>query len=87
MRRGPAAGLAALIACTVLVPPAAAASGQVYCLDRRVAVRAEPPAEVLAAHPTSCALSGAMAADAAERLARAQLGGLGADCYCSQNRS
>jgi len=86
MRRGPAAGLAALIACTVLVPPAAAASGQVYCLDRRVAVRAEPPAEVLAAHPTSCALSGAMPADTAERLARAQLGGLGADCYCSQNR-
>jgi hypothetical protein len=87
MRRGPAAGLAALIACTVPGPPAAAASVQVYCLDRRVAVRAEPPAEVLAAHPTSCALSEAMPADAAERLARAQLGGLGADCYCSQNRS
>ena len=78
--------MAALIACTVLVPPAAAASGQVYCLDRRVAVRAEPPAEVLAAHPTSCALSGVMSADAAARLARTQLGGLGADCYCSQTR-
>ena len=86
MRRRLPVALAALVVGSALLPAPAIASFQVYCLDRRIAVRAEPLEDVLAAHPTSCALSDAMPFDAAERLARTQLGGLGADCYCSQNR-
>ena len=86
MRRRLPVALAAFVVGATLLPVPAVASFQVYCLERRIAVRAEPPAQVLAAHPTSCALSDAMPFDAAERLARTQLGGLGADCYCSQNR-
>lgn len=86
MRHRLPAILAAFAVGAVLAPSPAAAFFQVYCLDRRIALRAEPPEQVLAAHATSCALSEAMSAEAAERLARTQLGGLGADCYCSQNR-
>ncbi len=68
-----------------VAPSPGFAAYYIYCLDRRVAIRVEEPDLVLPAHPRACALSGALALAEAERRVRGELGGAGADCYCTQN--